>query len=723
MEVTAESVLQHLNTQQREAVTAAPGHWLVLAGAGCGKTKVLVHRVAWYLLEGNGVSAHNVLAVTFTNKAAREMRERIGELWRNPTPGMWVGTFHSMAHRLLRTHHEEAGLSKNFQVLDGGDQLRLVKRTMRELKLNEEQYPPRQLCSHINSFKELGLRPGAAEAEPGVLPAAVSVYRAYEKACEDNGLVDFAELLLRVTELLEGQASLREHYQRRFSRILVDEFQDTNAMQYRFIKLIAGEDGQVFAVGDDDQSIYSWRGAQPGHMISFSKDFAGSGLLRLEQNYRSVGTILRAANSLIDHNTGRLGKKLWTERGDGEAIRLFSAYNDRMEADFVVNDMAARRQRGQGYADMAALYRANAQSRPLEEALIRAGIPYRIYGGLRFYEREEIKDAMSYLRLIANRNDDLSFSRVVNVPHRRIGAQTVAALGAIARDSACSLWRAAHIAVSERKVAAGTRTALQSFIELIDAMAKKEGEPLAELLGHVIERTGLNEHYQATRKEQALMKKENLSELVNAASDFAEFFMRQDDAADERSPESPLQAFLSYTAIESGDSDVSRGEDRVHLMTLHSAKGLEFDAVFMVGLEEGLFPHSLCIGDPQQLQEERRLCYVGITRARSSLTMSHAWRRRMYGHEQDKTPSRFIGDLPQQLLQKVDEMGMAVSAPAASAGNGGSLKLGCRVLHSEYGEGVVIDREGAGLDSRVMVNFITAGKKWMLADVSSLKIM
>ena len=722
MEVTAESVLEHLNTQQREAVTAAPGHWLVLAGAGCGKTKVLVHRVAWYLLDGNGVSTHNVLAVTFTNKAAREMRERIGELWRNPTPGMWVGTFHSMAHRLLRTHHEEAGLSKNFQVLDGGDQLRLVKRTVREMKINEEQYQPRQLCSQINSFKELGLRPSAVESEPGVLPVVVNVYRAYEKACENNDLVDFAELLLRTTEMLQGQASLREHYQQRFSRILVDEFQDTNAMQYQFIKLIAGATGQVFAVGDDDQSIYSWRGAQPGHMTAFSRDFAESGLLRLEQNYRSAGTILQAANSLIDHNTGRLGKKLWTERGDGEAIRLFSAYNDRVEADFVVNDMAARHHRGQNYTDMAALYRANAQSRSLEEALIRAGVPYRIYGGLRFYEREEIKDAMSYLRLIANRNDDLSFSRVVNVPHRRIGAQTVAALNAIARDNACSLWRAACIAVSELKVTAGTKAALQSFIDLIDAMAKKDKEPLPDLLSHVIDRTGLNEHYQATRKEQALMKKENLSELVNAASDFAEAFMRQ-DGADEELPESPLQAFLSYTALESGDSDVSHGEDRVHLMTLHSAKGLEFDTVFMVGLEEGLFPHSLCIGDPQQLQEERRLCYVGITRARSSLIISHAWRRRMYGHEQDKNPSRFIGDLPQQLLQKVDEMGMAVSAPVASTGSGGSLKLGCRVLHSEYGEGVVIDREGTGLDSRVMVNFTRAGKKWMLADVSSLKIM
>ena len=662
------------------------------------------------------------MAVTFTNKAAREMRERLGKLWRNPTPGIWVGTFHSMAHRLLRKHHQEAGLAQNFQVLDSGDQLRLVRRVARELQLDEEKHDIRELRAKIEAFKERGIRPDAAAAEAGVLPVVINVYREYEKSCADNGLVDFTELLLRTTEMLKKHKTLTEHYQQRFRCVLVDEFQDTNTLQYQFIKLVAGSEGQVFAVGDDDQSIYSWRGAQPGHMAAFSRDFKGSGLLKLEQNYRSAGTILQAANNLIDHNTGRLGKKLWTDQGDGDPIRLFSAYNDRVEAAFVVNDITNWHSNGGKYNQVAILYRANAQSRSLEEAFIKVKIPYRIYGGLRFYEREEIKDAMSYLRLIANRNDDLAFSRVVNIPARRIGMQTMAALSAIARDNACSLWQAAEKAINQQKVAARTAAALQSFIDTINEITKKDNEPLPDLILHVIERVGLNEHYKATRKEQAVVKHENLRELVNAASDFAEAFMSQELDIDDI-PENQLQAWLSYTALETGEGTDAGTTDQVHLMTLHAAKGLEFDKVFIVGMEEGLFPHSLCTADPMKLEEERRLCYVGVTRARSNLTLSHAWKRRLYGREQDKNPSRFIRNLPQQLLQPIDEWGTPIEKEknTANIDNITSLKLGSRVRHNEYGEGVVIDHEGDGMDSRVMVNFTTAGKKWMLADVSSLK--
>ena len=723
MEITAEQVLKDLNTEQREAVTAAAGHWLVLAGAGCGKTRVLVHRIAWHLVAEDGIAPHNIFAVTFTNKAAREMRERLGALLRNPAPGMWVGTFHGMCHRLLRTHWEEAGLKQGFQVLDGGDQLRLVKRTVRNLQINEEQYEPRQMCSQINAFKEQGLRPDAAAAEPGLLPVVLNVYRAYEQACADNNLVDFAELLLRANELLQRQKQLRDHYRQRFTRILVDEFQDTNSLQYRFIQLLAGATGHVFAVGDDDQSIYSWRGAQPGHMIEFAKDFTNSGLLKLEQNYRSAGTILLAANSLIEHNTGRLGKKLWTASGSGEPINVFSAYNDYNEATYVANDIGVWYKENKRYDDVAVLYRANAQSRVLEESLIRAGIPYRIYGGLRFYEREEIKDAMSYLRLLLNRDDDLSFARVVNVPARRIGAQTIAVLNGIARDNLCSLWRSAIIAVAEKRVAAKTCEALQSFMDLVAEMAKMRDSDLPELVKQVIAKSKLKEHYHATRKEYAVVKEENLLELVNAASDFAEAFMQDELEVDEDVKDTPLHAFLTQASLESGENVVGSGDDQVHLMTLHSAKGLEFNKVFMVGLEEGLFPHSLCLGSPQQLEEERRLCYVGITRARHRLTLSHAWRRRMYGREQDAVPSRFIRNLPQQLLQPVGESGLPVSNAMVVGAAAASLGLGCRVMHKQYGEGVIIDFEGKGLDARVMVNFMKAGKKWMLADVASLRPM
>ncbi|WP_343575739.1 MULTISPECIES: DNA helicase II [Pseudomonas] len=717
-------LLNSLNDPQRQAVAAPLGRQRVLAGAGSGKTRVLVHRIAW-LIQVERASPHSILAVTFTNKAAAEMRARIEQLLGINPAGMWVGTFHGLAHRLLRAHWQEANLPENFQILDSDDQLRLVKRVVRELGLDEQRWPPRQAQWFINGQKDEGNRPQNIQASGDLyLSTMVSIYQAYEEACARAGVVDFAELLLRSLDLWRNRPSLLEHYQRRFRHILVDEFQDTNAVQYAWLRFLAKGGESLMVVGDDDQSIYGWRGAKIENIQHFADDFAGTEDIRLEQNYRSTATILKAANALIANNSGRLGKELWTDGVDGDPITLYAGFNEHDEARYIVETIEdALRKDGLKRSEIAILYRSNAQSRVLEEALLREKIPYRIYGGQRFFERAEIKNALAYLRLIRLRDDDAALERVINVPPRGIGEKTVEAIRNAARLNGTSMWRAINDVIAAKAVAGRAASALNGFLEAVDLLALKvEGLPLHQMTQIVIEQSGLITYHKEEKGEKGQARVENLEELVSAARAF-------ENPDDEDTP--PLVAFLDHTALESGDTQADAFEDSVQLMTLHSAKGLEFPLVFLAGMEEGLFPHKMSLEEPGRLEEERRLAYVGITRAMQRLVMTYAETRRLYGSETYNKVSRFVREIPPSLIQEV-RLSNSVSRPLSGGQRSGNLfsgasvpdtpfSLGQSVRHPLFGDGVILNFEGSGAQARVQVNFDSEGSKWLMMGYAKLE--
>ncbi len=719
--MTSRLQLDTLNDKQRAAVEAAPGAVLVLAGAGSGKTRVLTHRIAW-LLEEQGESPYAILAVTFTNKAAAEMRHRIEDLVHGPVNRMWIGTFHGLAHRLLRAHYHEAGLPEGFQILDSDDQQRLVKRILKSLQLDEKRWSPRQAVGYINAKKDEGLRPQHIDA--GYHPVEktfLQIYQAYQEACDRAGLVDFAELLLRAHELWLKQPHLLRHYQQRFRHILVDEFQDTNAIQYAWIRLLAGEGSHIMIVGDDDQSIYGWRGARVENLQKFLDDFPGAQTIRLEQNYRSTGTILSAANALIAHNAERMGKELWTEGASGEPISLYCAFNELEEARYIVGRIKQHLDGGGALSDCAILYRSNAQSRVLEEALLHQSVAYRIYGGLRFFERQEIKDALGYLRLIANRDDDAAFERIVNTPTRGIGDRTLDIVRATARSEGITLWRACQRLLTERGLAGRAASAVAAFMSLIDELEQEVMEaPLKRQADHVINHSGLRAMYEAEKGEKAEARIENLNELVTAAGSFE----KPEDAEEM----SELNAFLAHAALEAGEGQADDNDDAVQLMTLHSAKGLEFPLVFMCGVEEGMFPSQMALDEGDRLEEERRLCYVGMTRAMQKLYITYAESRRLYGRETFAKASRFIREIPQEHLEEV-RMTTQVSQPrqynrfnqSEQRFNDTGFSLGQRVHHPKFGDGVIINYEGSGPQSRVQVAFDGMGVKWLVVAYARLE--
>jgi len=745
-------ILNPLNDHQRKAVTSDPGNLLVLAGAGSGKTRVLVHRIAW-LIQMEGVSPHGILAVTFTNKAANEMRVRIEELLERPAGGMWVGTFHGLAHRLLRAHYQEAGLPEKFQILDSDDQLRLIKRISKSLELDESKWPAKQCQWFINQQKDEGLR--AANLEDfgeEFMKVMIRVYSVYEEACDRGGMVDFGELLLRSHELWLKHPALLQHYQNRFRHILVDEFQDTNAIQYAWLRMLVGRSGFITVVGDDDQSIYGWRGARIENIQNFDKDFADADLVRLEQNYRSTANILSAANKLIAKNSGRLGKELWTEDKEGEKISMYGAFNEQDEARFVVGQIEKWVNSGNRHEEAAILYRSNAQSRELEEALLRVSMPYRIYGGFRFYERLEIRNALAYMRLVGSRNDDAAFERVINTPVRGIGAKTVDSIRQIARAEGCSMWQASVKAVQESLVSSRAVLNISGFMALIDAMDEQlEGSELYEFTEYVIKQSGLIQHHEKEGGEKARTRLENLEELVNAAKAFevedlpAEESMLLEEAGEEEAAKDLteldiLTAFLDKAALDAGDAQADDYEDAVQLMTLHSAKGLEFPVVFITGMEEGLFPHKMSMDDLAGLEEERRLCYVGITRARQKLTLTYAESRRLHGEETLTRPSRFLREIPEELLEEIrmqGEVRRGSFSPGKSMDNrdiigglhdsgkvsGTDISLGQRVKHPKFGEGVVLNYEGKGPNARVQINFDDVGGKWLVMSYARLEVI
>jgi DNA helicase II / ATP-dependent DNA helicase PcrA len=730
-------ILNPLNEAQRAAVSAPLVPVLVLAGAGSGKTRVLTHRIAW-LIQVEHASPYSILSVTFTNKAAGEMRGRVEQLLGTPPGVLWIGTFHGIAHRLLRLHWREAGLVQGFQILDSDDQQRLVKRIIKANDLDESRWEPREVQWFINSNKDEGRRP--KDLKPGNDPTRaqmIRLYGLYEEACARTGVVDFAELLLRAYELWRDRPELLAHYRQRFRHVLVDEFQDTNSIQYAWLRLISGPDGHPFVVGDDDQSVYRWRGARVENLQQFRSDYARAQLFRLEQNYRSTGAILTAANGLIAHNSGRLGKTLWTNGEPGLPIQLYAAFNERDEAEFVARRIADYVAAGHRRSDIAVLYRSNAQSRAFEEAFIGGRIPYKVYGGLRFFERAEIKDALAYLRLLLNRDDDAAYERVVNLPTRGIGDRTVESLREEARAAGTSLWKAA-VARNESQQATGrTAGALRGFHELVDRLARETaGLALHEQIDHVLNESRLIEHHGRDKPSQdtgrgeiarSEARLENLAELVSAARTFG---------AESTDVElSPLEGFLAHAALESGERGSDAGADSVQMMTLHMAKGLEFMYVFLCGMEEGLFPHNRCISDLDALEEERRLCYVGMTRAMKNLYMTYAEQRRLHGMDTHPAPSRFIKEVPEEVVAEVRPR---VQVSRSMAGHTRreqpapairfrsdppppGMRLGARVRHGKFGEGVVLNVEGSGPHARVQVNFEHQGTKWLMMQYANLE--
>ena len=729
MDIT--KIIDSLNDAQRQAVTAPSQAMLILAGAGSGKTRVLVHRIAWQM-QVEGVSAQGILAVTFTNKAAREMRGRIEDLLQVPAHTMWIGTFHGIAHRLLRRHAIQAKLPETFQVMDSGDQLRVIKRLLNTLNFDDSKWPPREVQWHINAQKDEGIR-ARHTVETGDIHQRqmLRVYRAYEELCDRSGLVDFAELLLRAHELLRDNQDLLEFYQQRFRQVHVDEFQDTNTIQYAWLRLLTDGRDNLFVVGDDDQSIYGWRGAKIENIYNFQKHYPNHQVIKLEQNYRSTGTILKAANKIIANNAGRMGKELWTNAGEGDLISLYTAFNEQDEAYFVVERIRAWiNEAGPAVSgaerlrsDAAILYRSNAQSRQFEEKLMATGTPYRVYGGLRFFDRAEIKNALAYLRLMSNRNDDASFERVINTPTRGIGAKAIDDIRCIARDQSISLWAAAIVLINQRTMTARATNALIGFLELIKALAKDAEElELYEKVKLVVEKCGLVELYQKEKMDKGEEKIENLEELVNAARLF-DFDQDNEESLGE------LDMFLAHAALESGDSQADDFDDCVQLMTIHSAKGLEFKLVFLVGMEEGLFPSQQSVDDVARLEEERRLCYVGMTRAMQQLYLTYAESRRLYGRESYPRPSRFLREIPAEFIQEV-RMRATISRPVTavkpkviSLQTAGSYKLGQGVSHVKFGEGVVLQLEGSGAQERVQINFKQVGVKWLMLAYANLEVV
>ena len=722
MDVT--SIIDPLNDAQRAAVTAPSQAMLVLAGAGSGKTRVLVHRIAWQI-QVLGVSAHSILAVTFTNKAAREMRGRIEDLLNMSAQSMWIGTFHGVAHRLLRRHAVQAKLPETFQVMDSGDQLRVIKRLLSALNLDADKWPPRQVQWYINAQKDEGIRARhTMESFDPYQRQMLIIYKAYEELCDRSGLVDFAELLLRAHELLRDNEDVLAFYQQRFRQVHVDEFQDTNTIQYAWLRLLTEGKDNIFVVGDDDQSIYGWRGAKIENIYSFQKHYPNHQVIKLEQNYRSTGHILKAANQVISVNDGRMGKELWTDAGDGDLISLYAAFNEQDEAHFVVERIRAWVSEGGKRTDVAILYRSNAQSRQFEERLMTTSTPYRVYGGLRFFERMEIKNALAYLRLMSNRNDDASFERVINTPTRGIGAKTIDDIRNIARDQSLSLWASAIVLINQRTLSARATNALIGFLELIkqfDGLATDL--ELYEKVKLVVEKSGLIELYQKDNADKGEEKVENLEELVNAARLFdATVIGDQEDTENL----GELDMFLANATLESGDMQGDEFDDCVQLMTLHSAKGLEFKQVFLVGLEEGLFPSQQSVDDVGRLEEERRLCYVGITRAMQQLYLTYAESRRLYGRETNPRPSRFLREIPAEHLQEVRVRATvtrpvtSVKVKSLSLQATGKYKLGQRVSHVKFGEGIVLQMEGEGAQERVQINFKQTGSKWLMLAYAQL---
>jgi DNA helicase-2/ATP-dependent DNA helicase PcrA len=766
----APGLLANLNPEQLAAVTLPAQPALILAGAGSGKTRVLTTRIAWLIQTGQ-VSPGGVMAVTFTNKAAKEMLTRLGAMLPVPVRGMWIGTFHGLCNRFLRAHWKLAALPQGFQILDSADQLSAVKRVVKAMNLDEERFVPKQVTWFIAGAKEDGLRPKDVEVRDEQTRTLVRVYEAYEEQCQREGVVDFAELLLRTYELMRDNAALREHYQRRFRHLLVDEFQDTNRLQYAWLKMFAGPQTSVFAVGDDDQSIYAFRGAQVGNMSDFEREFRVPRVIKLERNYRSFGNILDAANELISRNARRLGKNLRTEAGPGEPVRVYEATSDFGEAQWLVEEAQQLHRDGMPRSDIAFLYRSNAQSRVVESALFNAGIPYKVYGGLRFFERAEVKHALSYLRLIENPNDDTSFLRVVNFPARGIGARTLEQLQDAARTSGRSL------AQSVGSVTGKGGGHLAAFVAMIDTMREKtQGLTLRQIIEHMLHASGLVDFYKTDREGKDRL--ENLEELINAAEAFVtqEGFGKDavalplDEqagtyaagagavaAAAEQVPDadtgeimSPLAAFLTHASLEAGDNQAQAGQDAIQLMTVHSAKGLEFDAVFITGLEEGLFPHENSLSDTDGLEEERRLMYVAITRARKRLYLSFSQTRMLHGQTRYNVKSRFFDELPdgalkwitprnrgfgsgyareyQQAWSRGSGLGSMVGAgrvderqaPFAPKAPSHGLRSGQGVFHNKFGEGVIVTIEGQGDDARAQVNFGRHGMKWLALSVAKL---
>ena len=702
-------LLENLNPEQCAAVTLPHESALILAGAGSGKTRVLTTRMAWLIQTGQ-VSPFGMLAVTFTNKAAKEMLTRLTSMLPINTRGMWVGTFHGLSNRLLRTHWREAGLPQSFQILDTQDQLSAIKRLMKSLNVDTEKFEPKKVQWFINGHKEAGRRARDAEAFDEYSMRLAELFEAYDAQCQREGVADFPELMLRSYELLYRNEPLREHYRDRFKHILIDEFQDTNALQYRWLKCFAGRDTALFAVGDDDQSIYAFRGANTANMAEFEREFAHGKVIKLEQNYRSHGHILTAANTLIAQNQHRLGKNLWTAEGVGEPIRIFNAYSDQEEASFVVDEVKTLSREGIALCDMALLYRSNAQSRVLEHALFSASVPYRVYGGLRFFERMEIKHALAYLRLLTHPEDDGAFLRVVNFPARGIGARTLEQLTDTATRSGASLWQTA--CTCNGKVA--------GFAKLIEALKGVTVDlPLAEAIDHIIEASGLAEFYR--QDKEGADRLENLNELVNAAALFEE------ENSAEENDESTLDAFLAHAALEAGGHQAGVGNDALQLMSVHAAKGLEFHAVFITGLEQGLFPHEQSSSEADGLEEERRLMYVAITRARRRLYLSHAQSRMLHGQTRYALPSRFLEELPEQVLLNLNRRvearynGPVVAGPRSPSNNDTGYKVGQSVAHAKFGTGIIIDFEGRGSDARVQVKFREVGVKWLALAYAKLE--
>lgn len=722
-------ILDGLNESQRDAVSAPLSNALVIAGAGSGKTRVLVHRIAW-LIDVEGVSPHGVLAVTFTNKAAAELRARTESLLNVSARSMWVGTFHGLAHRLLRMHWAEAKLPQNFQIIDGDDQVRLIKRIMKAQDIDEKKWPARQAAWFINGQKDEGKRAREVAAGEDLYQITHKrIYQAYEEACDEGGLLDFAELLLRSHELWLNDANLLAHYQQRFSHLLVDEFQDTNTIQYAWLRVLAGQTGKVMAVGDDDQSIYGWRGAKIENIHQFTEDFADVGTVRLEQNYRSTQTILDAANGLIQRNTNRLGKELWSQGDKGEPIKVYAGFNDLDEARFIAERIQQWIEDGGSANEAAILYRSNAQSRVLEEALLRLNIPYQIYGGQRFFERAEVKNALAYMRLMEDRHSDPAFERVVNTPTRGIGDKTLEGIRQLARTNQTSLWQAAKDGLAGGTFTARVNGAVGGFVALIDEMADAVAPmQLDELADHILEASGLMDFHSQERGERGLARKENLQELVSACRQFSGDLVFPFEDSD-RAEVSVLQEFLDQMTLNAGDRQSAQGPS-VQMMTLHSAKGLEFPLVFLGGMEEGLFPHRMSSEEPGRLEEERRLAYVGITRAMQELYLTYAESRRLHGQDNYNRPSRFLLEIPQDLLSEVrmkaSTQGLFSGGYASGSGlveeSANGMRMGQRVMHGKYGEGVVLQFEGNGERAKVQVNF-AEGAKWLMVGYANLQVM
>jgi len=714
------TLLSGLNPPQLQAVTLPLQSALILAGAGSGKTRVLTTRIA-YLINTGAVSPHALLAVTFTNKAAKEMVTRLSAMLPINTRGMWIGTFHGLCNRLLRAHFREANLPQAFQILDSGDQLSAIKRVMKALNVDDEKFPPREMQNFISGSKEQGLRAHEVEAYDPYTRRKVEVFAEYDAQCQREGVVDFSELLLRCYELLSRNAALREHYQERFKHILVDEFQDTNPLQYQWLKLLAGKHNALFAVGDDDQSIYAFRGANVGNMKDLLRDFNVEAVIKLEQNYRSHGNILDAANALISNNSNRLGKNLWTAEQGGEKLRVYEAPTDVEEANYIVSEIKQLQSEGLKLTEIALLYRSNAQSRVLEHALVSAGLSYRVYGGLRFFERQEIKHALAYLRLMENTDDDNALLRIINFPTRGIGARSIEQLQEAARINNTTLWDAAARAGGK----------VSGFVALVEALRQATQDlPLPEIIDHVLAHSGLIAHYQnetGAKKREAQERLENLNELVTAATLFVH--ENEDDS---------LTSFLTHASLEAGEHQAGDQDDALHLMTVHAAKGLEFNAVFITGLEQGLFPHQNSQNVDGGLDEERRLMYVAITRARRRLYMTFAQSRMLHGKVNYGMVSSFLRELPEELLHWLSARQVArnpftafgysapspaVAAPVQRTVSGTGWRIGQRVMHQKFGEGMVTGVEGSGPDARVQVNFKHAGSKWLSLEYAKLEAL